>query len=292
VLINLPIDERLLKLNQVHSHILSAYIIDKMADKNNEEESGCPIPPEKRSYWLSKFSGSKKPENHPVPATSGASGKEACPVSPENRAEWIKKVGASSEAGKVVNIPASASDVELSCDSGKLSNKAPTYKTDVNLSEDREISSIPRTNADGNWIYPSQKQFYEAMVRKEFNPEAQDMKTIIPIHNNINERCWNFIKNWEKGLGGETCGGIKLTSFKGDSKKMTPRAMLRTYILGYEKPFDRHDWTVNRCGKEIDYVIDFYSEDDMAGKPQVLLDVRPKLNSFEGCKMRFMKFFE
>jgi cytochrome c heme-lyase len=261
-----------------------------MPDKNTEEESGCPIPPERRSYWLSKFTGSKKPENHPAPAASPSSD-EACPVSPESRAEWMKKVGASSEAGKVVNIPASASDVELSCDSAKLSN-TPSYKTNVNLSEDREVSSIPRTNVDGNWIYPSQKQFYEAMIRKEFKPEAKDMETIIPIHNSINERCWNFIKNWEKGLGGDACGGIKLTSFKGDSKKMTPRAMLRTYILGYEKPFDRHDWTVNRCGKEIDYVIDFYSEDDMAGKPQVLLDVRPKLNSFEGCKMRFMKLFE
>lgn len=24
-------------------------------------------------------------------------------------------------------------------------------------------------------------------------------------------------------------------------------------------PFDRHDWTVNRCGKEVEYIIDYYS---------------------------------
>ncbi|OBA27765.1 cytochrome c and c1 heme-lyase [Hanseniaspora valbyensis NRRL Y-1626] len=199
---------------------------------------------------------------------------------------------ASKEAGKQVYIPASQSDVELSCDSKKLSDAEPVYKTNVNLSESREISSIPRTDSNGNWIYPSQKQFFEAMSRKNWNPDAKDMQTIIPIHNNINERCWNFIKYWEKGLGGENCGGIQLSSFKGDSKKLTPRAMIRTYLLGYEKPFDRHDWTVNRCGKQIDYVIDFYSEDDPTGQPQVLLDVRPKLNSFEGIKMRFWKFFE
>ncbi|KAL6928593.1 hypothetical protein ACO0SA_001921 [Hanseniaspora valbyensis] len=272
-----------------------------MSDQNSSsDDSGCPIPHDKRSYWLSKFSRSKKPKTETKieevkqeKLTNNSKDEDACPVNPENRADWLKKMGnASKEAGKQVYIPASQSDVELSCDSKKLSDAEPVYKTNVNLSENREVSSIPRTDSNGNWIYPSQKQFFEAMSRKNWNPDAKDMQTIIPIHNNINERCWNFIKYWEKGLGGENCGGIQLSSFKGDSKKLTPRAMIRTYLLGYEKPFDRHDWTVNRCGKEIDYVIDFYSEDDPTGQPQVLLDVRPKLNSFEGIKMRFWKFFE
>lgn len=34
-------------------------------------------------------------------------------------------------------------------------------------------------------------------------------------------------------------------------------------------PFDRHDWTVDRCGKEVRYVIDFYFYDDKAGTPEV-----------------------
>lgn len=272
-----------------------------MSDKNDSSsDSGCPVPPEKRNYWLSKFSRSKQPDGH-NPAIHGQQAvdsatngePDACPVTPENRADWLKKMGHSSKTpGQQVVIPTSESDIELSCDSKNLVDAEPVYKSTVKLPENREVSSIPRTDANGNWIYPSQKQFYEAMTRKNWNPDADDMKTIIPIHNNINERCWNIIKHWEDGLGGKECGGIKLTSFKGESKKLTPRAILRTYLLGYEKPFDRHDWTVNRCGKEIDYVIDFYSEDDAAGNPQVLLDVRPKLNSFEGISMRFWKLFE
>ena len=34
-------------------------------------------------------------------------------------------------------------------------------------------------------------------------------------------------------------------------------------------PFDRHDWYVDRCGKEVRYVIDFYFNEDKAGTPEV-----------------------
>ena len=69
---------------------------------------------------------------------------------------------------------------------------------------------------------------------------------------------------------------------------MTPRARLNT-LVGYTAPFDRHDWVVDRCGKKIDYVIDFYSGKDETGGRRGLsfyLDVRPKLNSWEGLRMR------
>ncbi len=88
------------------------------------------------------------------------------------------------------------------------------------------------------------------------------------------------------------CGGPKLESFKGDSKKLTPKARFNLY-LGYQRPFDRHDWIVDRCGKKIEYVIDFYSGKPMKNQPDIpsfYLDVRPKLNSFEGFSMRFRKF--
>ena len=47
-------------------------------------------------------------------------------------------------------------------------------------------------------------------------------------------------------------------SFSGDSKKLTPRARWRS-LVGYETPFDRNDWIVDRCGRRVEYVIDFYS---------------------------------
>ena len=52
--------------------------------------------------------------------------------------------------------------------------------------------------------------------------------------------------------------------------------------LGYELPFDRHDWVVDRCGEHVRYVIDFYSgaPDLETGKPvSVHIDSRPALDS-------------
>lgn len=71
---------------------------------------------------------------------------------------------------------------------------------------------------------------------------------------------------------------------------MTPKARINT-ILGYMSPFDRHDWVIDRCGTRVDYVIDFYAgrADGKAG-PSFYLDVRPKFNTWEGTKMRAMRW--
>lgn len=87
------------------------------------------------------------------------------------------------------------------------------------LATDRVVSSIPRstssgatsaacpvnneteTGADpktGNWVYPSEKMFFEAMKRKGHDTRAADMQTVVPIHNAVNERAWKEIKEWEK----------------------------------------------------------------------------------------------
>ena len=134
--------------------------------------------------------------------------------------------------------------------------------------------------------------FFAAMRRKNHNPHAADMATIVPLHNAVNERAWAEIKAWEAGRGSEACGGPKLESFAGDSKALTPRAWWRG-VMGYSRPFDRHDWVVERCGKRVGYVIDFYKGKEEGGEGGVsgkglsfYLDVRPKLDSWEGLKTR------
>ncbi|AMD20909.1 HDR167Wp [Eremothecium sinecaudum] len=243
-----------------------------------EERPTCPVDHNSKKIWtkaLSAEGASGLPEGHPqLPATEGAT-QPACPVDHKTRTVWLQKT-----AGTGVE------DVE--CSSDKLL-ETPKYQTNVKLPTEREISSIPRSGTDGNWVYPSEKQFYEAMLRKDWKPNAEDMKTVIPIHNSVNERVWNYIKIWESGTGADSCGGIKLSSFKGDSKRLTPRAWLRSTLLGKSKPFDRHDWKINRCGKEIEYVIDFYADETPKLGPQIYLDVRPKLNSYEGFRLRILK---
>jgi len=135
------------------------------------------------------------------------------------------------------------------------------------------------------------------MKRKGHDAAAADMKTVVPIHNAVNERAWAEILKWEAPYvepvvkGG--CGGPRLHSFAGlGSATMSPKARVNT-LLGYTAPFDRHDWVVDRCGTRVEYIIDFYAgRNDTAGgkgKLNFYLDVRPKLNSWEGVKMRAMR---
>ncbi|CCH40738.1 Cytochrome c-type heme lyase [Wickerhamomyces ciferrii] len=265
----------------------------------SEEQPKCPVDHSAREVWL-KQGGANPHEDiksKPRPQVSNESDK--CPIDHEARAKWVE-IGKQQEKPKPTPIQKQnfiQHDVEITSNtnhsSENLSNDPPIYLTNTPLPEDREISSIPRTGADANWIYPSQKQFFEAMKRKNWDPNASDMGTVVPIHNAVNERAWYHILKWEEGQGSDECGGVKLTSFKGDSKALTPKARLKL-LLGYSKPFDRHDWTINRCGKEIDYVIDFYTGKTNAlnpGMASFYLDVRPKLNSFEGVKLRVLKFF-
>ncbi|KAK3903804.1 cytochrome c/c1 heme-lyase [Staphylotrichum tortipilum] len=192
---------------------------------------------------------------------------------------------------------------------------SPPARAGSQLDESRIISSIPRSSdpgpsacpandeqetgasKTGRWVYPSEKQFFDAMKRKGHDAAAADMKTVVPIHNAVNERAWAEILKWEAPYvepvvkGG--CGGPRLHSFAGlGSATMSPKARINT-LLGYTAPFDRHDWVVDRCGTRVEYIIDFYSgRNDTAdgkGKLNFYLDVRPKLNSWEGVKMRAMR---
>ena len=174
----------------------------------------------------------------------------------------------------------------------KLFSSSPAPKPSAPLSTDREESTIPRPD-NSNWVYPSEAQFFAAMERKNHNPNASDMKTIVPIHNAVNERAWAEIMKWEAGQGGETCGGVKLVNFKGKPQERSPKARLRT-LFGYAPPFDRHDWVVDRCGTQMRYIIDFYTgrnPNGMAGNLSFFLDVRPALDSWEGVRMRVQRFW-
>ena len=54
-------------------------------------------------------------------------------------------------------------------------------------------------------------------------------------------------------------------------------------LFRYELPFDRHDWIVDRCGKEVRYIIDYYDGGpvDPESHRFAILDVRPAMDSFE-----------
>ena len=82
---------------------------------------------------------------------------------------------------------------------------------------------------------------------------------------------WQEVLKWE-ALHADECNNPKLKSFGGKATAYSPRARFRSW-MGYELPFDRHDWIIDRCGKEVRYVIDYYD----CGDP-----VNPQNHSFAG----------
>lgn len=283
----------------------------------SDDQPKCPVDPKSRNIWLQKSKQSQQAQQktindelnlqtnlqsnipswswknliwssipNPNQETPAAA---VCPIPHDSNAK-IPSAHPHIAGMIITNEPEAIECSSSQMDQSLLTPTSSTFGSSE-LSQDRVISSIPRTNVDSNWIYPSEKQFFNAMLRKNWNPEENDMKTVVPLHNLVNEVTWKYILNWEKDIKGNKLGDIKLTSFKGDASKLTPRAFIGHYIFGRDLPFDRHDWIVNRNGLEIEYVIDFYTTQPIneGDEPKFYLDVRPKLNSFEGCKMRLYR---
>ena len=312
--------------------------------------SECPIDPQTRNIWL------QQARQQPQPSAP-------------SRTDTPSKASASTFA-TVPSEECSSDRVDQSTTNPQISPALPPHLHRP-LSHERVVSSIPRaapdthtqsppsnpyanseTNApnhqSGNWIYPSEAQFFHAVLRKHSpeailppdtvppnqprpsnatrktppNPEADlasTIPTIIPIHNAVNERAWSLIKDWEETFNPapsptpkpsppsnqpspkRICTGPQLLSFRGlgaSTSTMTPRAHWNS-LRGYTTPFDRHDWTIRRCdGTEVEYVIDFYQGKDnkadgektrRAGQLNFYIDVRPKLNSVEGVRMRVLR---
>lgn len=269
---------------------------------DNEKQGVCPVDHSTREAWLKQSSKQREFQDQQIekisaPDTS-SSAADKCPVDHSSREVWLQQAKSlpTSNGGESFEENCSSDRLDSSISQTSISQ----ISSETGLSTEREISTIPRsTNVGGNWVYPSQAQFFNAMKRKNWDPNATDMAAVVPIHNAVNERAWSEILKWESSFTQSrqpACGSPNLVKFSGDASKITPKARFNMTFLGFQKPFDRHDWLIERCSNEkeqIEYVIDFYT-----GKPNPLLpdmpsfylDVRPKLNSFEGCKMRFLKF--
>jgi hypothetical protein len=131
------------------------------------------------------------------------------------------------------------------------------------------------------------------------------MDSVVKIHNNMNEATWLQVLEWEKlheveGPGKEP----KLLRFLGRPDELSPKARMKI-VAGHTAPFDRHDWIVDRGGKEVRYIIDYYHDEAGAAKDQtptdkhdfqsiksIKLDVRPALDSPQNFvdRLFFMPF--
>nr|DBA44770.1 TPA_exp: holocytochrome c synthase [Cyanoptyche gloeocystis] len=163
------------------------------------------------------------------------------------------------------------------------------------LPVERVPATIRRGGTDGTWLYPSEQMFFHALKRKGKGEgiKEEDMAAVVAIHNGMNEKTWQEVMKWERAHASE-CDDPTLLRFKGRPFELSPKALLRRW-LGGPVPFDRHDWIVDRCGKEVRYIIDFYHDehaepDDVKAvyydrgflhSSRLWIDARPALDSWE-----------
>uniref|UniRef100_A0A7S1W384 Holocytochrome c-type synthase n=1 Tax=Alexandrium catenella TaxID=2925 RepID=A0A7S1W384_ALECA len=159
------------------------------------------------------------------------------------------------------------------------------------LSKDRETSTIPRADDAANWVYPSPQQFYNALLRKNKDPEADTMDAVVHTHNVTNEKTWQRVLEWER-LHERTCATPRLVRFVGRYGDLSLGALCSRAASYRGVPFDRHDWFVDRCGqKVVRYVIDYYDDpharddEDM----QITIEARPALDSVGAVVDRFRR---
>lgn len=259
-----------------------------MTDKNKETappRSSCPVDPAARAAWLEAAAKTPTPLRPHHSSTPSARITKTRPLATDREISSIPRA---------LSSPSTDPSPE-----GGSHPPPPPFSPSPNQHSPPSALTCGDTESGENaqnWIYPSEKQFYAALVRKNHSPNPTTVSSIVPIHNAVNERCWSTIlRDWElhsshARVANAPCGGPRLRSFSGDSSKLTPRARMYTW-LGYERPFDRHDWVVERCGGEsVEYVIDFYKGRGGGGL-SFFLDVRPKLNSWAGWRLRLGKLF-
>lgn len=246
-------------------------------------DGGCPVDHAAMSDHQIRAFMSKAP--HPPPVRSdqppSTSPESQCPVDHANLSKEQL------EAYKAAHPPAAPAVYDVygqQLDSANMMpatpNQLPSPGQANPLSTDREKSSIPKAGtAHQTWTYPSPQMFFNALKRKgkAHGVQEADMDAVVSVHNAMNERTWQQLMYWENTFHCHQCQHPKLKRFLGRPNDLSPAAWFRTTFLGYPKPFDRHDWVVDRCGEQdVRYVIDYYYR---SGPDPIDIHVRPALDS-------------
>lgn len=178
------------------------------------------------------------------------------------------------------------------------SSNSTSIKNDNLPFNDKSIGNVNNETGIGKtskWNYPSPLMFYNALKRKGYSDtKPEEIDSMLYIHNNLNEQVWKEICKWESEFYGHYCPFPTLEKFRGRPGELTPKAWFYSKIYRGNPPFDRHDWTVNRCGKKIRYIIDYYDGGIEDGMPVFYCDVRPALDSpmalWDRIRMAYKRF--
>eukprot|EP00042_Codosiga_hollandica_P020768 m.69080 g.69080 ORF g.69080 m.69080 type:complete len:195 (-) comp50034_c0_seq1:1142-1726(-) len=132
------------------------------------------------------------------------------------------------------------------------------------------IPAAGRGNSeDGkHWLNPSANQLHRALQRKDKPIEQADALAVAHMHEMITNGTWDAILEYE-AFHAEQCDNPRLSRFHGMDGRYSPKARIMN-LFGVNLPYDRHDWIVDRCGKEVRYTIDYYDRNSV-----FTIDARP-----------------
>jgi cytochrome c heme-lyase len=101
------------------------------------------------------------------------------------------------------------------------------------LPTERVASSIPK-GGGGQWVFPSQQMFFNALQRKGKggNVTEEDMHSVVLTHNTMNELTWRQVMLWERLNRGGDGAEPALVRFLGRPDDLSPRARARTLFGG------------------------------------------------------------
>lgn len=242
--------------------------------------------------WFGSRDGEKGSSAKPVTIPEGCPMHEKSKVSgggcPVNHGETGSKINPLNMMPNLPQTPHEGQRASLSTERTlsiipKSSDKAGSDDAYASEHTGGMVNAGSSNGESSVWEYPSHQQFYNALRRKGHETNEADVPVMVDIHNFLNDACWEEIKRWESTCHPQSAAGVSLVKFRGRPEELSPKARIMT-LLGSAKPFDRHDWTIDRDGSSVRYVIDYYSGHDErlpTGElaPSFHVDVRPALDS-------------
>ncbi|KAK5688953.1 Cytochrome c1 heme lyase [Elasticomyces elasticus] len=195
-----------------------------MRPENSNPEDKCPVDPKTREKWLEAAKARKPATSTPLPPPLATPQPATGLRFSLDTLSWLPNSSTSPQPPPRTPAPVRPKMYRLSTD--REISSIPRAVAPDHTPNSAEKAALPKATAShgspanaqgdtgydkdtGNWIYPSQSQFFAAMRKKGHEAEASDMSTIIPIHNAVNEKAWAEIKAWEAPYTKE-CGGPKL----------------------------------------------------------------------------------
>ena len=69
-------------------------------------------------------------------------------------------------------------------------------------------------------------------ILQGWDPQAEDMRSVVGIHNTVNEQAWHQVLAWER-LHCDECATPRLKRFQGRPSDLSPKARLLNFVVGW-----------------------------------------------------------